>query len=99
FPPPFSAFPTRRSSDLVSSEADLAMAPVRVYILGPVAVQAATEIDEERRALATEIVVYLALHREGVHPTVLASAIWPRGVTAAVDRKSTRLNSSHVKSS
>lgn len=68
----------------VSSEADLAMAPVRVYILGPVAVQAATEIDEERRALATEIVVYLALHREGVHPTVLASAIWPRGVTAAV---------------
>src|SRR5690606_35951401 len=68
----------------VSSEADLAMAPARVYTLGPVAVQASTETDGGHRALATEIVVYLALHREGVHPTVLASAIWPRGVTAAV---------------
>jgi hypothetical protein len=61
---------------------------VRVYILGPVVVQARTEIEAERRALATEIVVHLALHREGVHPTVLAAAVWPRGVTAAV-REST----------
>ncbi|WP_051426174.1 BTAD domain-containing putative transcriptional regulator [Jiangella gansuensis] len=70
------------------TEAELATAPVRVYILGPVVVQAREEIEVERRALATEIVTYLALHRDGVHPTVLASAVWPRGVTAAV-REST----------
>ncbi|PZF80510.1 BTAD domain-containing putative transcriptional regulator [Jiangella anatolica] len=70
------------------SEAELATAPVRVYVLGPVVVQARTEIEAERRELATEIVVHLALHREGVHPTVLAAAVWPRGVTAAV-REST----------
>ncbi|PSL06777.1 hypothetical protein CLV30_102165 [Haloactinopolyspora alba] len=68
----------------VVAEADLATAPVRVYILGPVVVQARSEIEEERRALATEIIVHLALHREGVHPTVLASAVWPQGVTASV---------------
>ncbi len=68
----------------IVSEADLATAPVRVYILGPVVVQARQEIEEERRELATEIVVHLALHRDGVHPTVLASAVWPKGVTAAV---------------
>ncbi|NDL58920.1 hypothetical protein [Phytoactinopolyspora mesophila] len=64
--------------------AHLATAPVRVFVLGPVEVQAAQDIDPERRALATEMVVYLALHPEGVHPTVLAAALWPRGVTAAV---------------
>src|SRR5699024_9878308 len=53
--------------------AQLATAPVRVFVLGPVEVQCANEIEEERRALATEIMVYLALHRDGVHPTVLAS--------------------------
>ncbi|MGH3508382.1 MAG: hypothetical protein ACRDO2_14380 [Nocardioidaceae bacterium] len=25
--------------------------------------------------------VYLALHPEGVHPNVLAAALWPRGVS------------------
>jgi hypothetical protein len=64
--------------------AALATAPVRVYLLGPADVQAAGPIEAERRALATEIVVHLALHRGGVHPTVLAGAIWPRGVTQAV---------------
>ncbi len=64
--------------------AALATAPVRVFLLGPAEVQAAGSVEVERRALATEIVVHLALHREGVHPTVLAGAIWPRGVTQAV---------------
>ncbi|WP_166353147.1 BTAD domain-containing putative transcriptional regulator [Phytoactinopolyspora limicola] len=64
--------------------AHLATAPVRVFVLGPVEVQTGNEIDDERRALATEMVVYLALHPDGVHPTVLAAALWPRGVTAAV---------------
>jgi hypothetical protein len=35
-------------------------------------------------ALVTELVAYLALHPEGVHPTVLAGAVWPRGVTTDV---------------
>lgn len=64
--------------------AHLATAPVRVFVLGPVEVEAPNEIEPERRDLATEIVVHLALHPDGVHPTVLSGAIWPRGVTAAV---------------
>jgi hypothetical protein len=67
-----------------SDTARLATAPVRVFVLGPAEVQAPAEIEDARRELATEIVVHLALHREGVHPTVLAAAIWPRGVTAEV---------------
>jgi hypothetical protein len=61
-----------------------AKAPVSVQLLGPVQVAAAGEIEADRRALATEIVAYLALNPGGVHPTVLASAIWPRGVSDEV---------------
>jgi hypothetical protein len=64
--------------------AALATAPARVFLLGPAEVQASGPVDPDRRALATEIVVHLALHRDGVHPTVLAGAIWPHGVTQAV---------------
>ena len=64
--------------------ADLAAAPVRVQVLGAPRVHAPTELPQERVALATELVVHLALHPEGVHPTVLAGALWPRGVTAGV---------------
>ncbi|WP_165367975.1 hypothetical protein [Phytoactinopolyspora endophytica] len=64
--------------------ADLATAPVRVFILGPAEVQSASPIADDRRELATEIVVYLALHPEGVHPTVLSAAVWPRGVSGSV---------------
>jgi hypothetical protein len=39
--------------------AHLATAPVRVFVLGPVEVQCGNDIDDDRRALATEIVVYL----------------------------------------
>ncbi|EPH39461.1 BTAD domain-containing putative transcriptional regulator [Streptomyces aurantiacus] len=47
--------------------------------------------DGERSALLHEALALLLLHREGVHPRVLASALWPRGVTddvrdALVDR-------------
>lgn len=62
----------------------LATAAVRVFLLGPAEVQAPGPIDDERKELATEVVVHLALHREGVHPTVLAGAIWPGGVTTEV---------------
>ncbi len=59
-------------------------APVRVQVFGAPRVHAAGPIDPERVALATELVVFLALHPDGVHPNVLAAALWPRGVTPEV---------------
>jgi hypothetical protein len=38
----------------------------------------------ERGPLLHEALALLLLHREGVHPRVLASALWPRGVTEDV---------------
>ncbi|MDC7120333.1 hypothetical protein OMK64_02155 [Cellulomonas fimi] len=64
--------------------ADLAAAPVRVLVLGEPSVEAPGVVDESRRALLTELVVFLALHPEGVHANVLAAALWPGGVTAEV---------------
>lgn len=61
-----------------------AVMPVEVTLLGPVSVDAPGMIEPDRLALATEVVVYLATHPGGVHPNVLAGAIWPRGVTAGV---------------
>jgi len=52
-----------------------------VRVLGPVSVDAVGEIDDERRAQATEIVVCLALHPEGVHQRVLEGMLWPRGAS------------------
>lgn len=65
-------------------DATFAAAPVRVGILGPVTVRATGPMDPSRVPLAEEIVTYLAAHPGGVHPGVLAAAIWPRGVTHAV---------------
>ncbi len=61
-----------------------AQAAVRVSILGEVEVRAPGMIEAGRLPLFGEIVAYLALHPAGAHPTVLASAIWPRGVTSDV---------------
>lgn len=58
--------------------------PVEVTLLGPVAVRAPGDAEPDRLAIATEIVVYLAIHPGGVHPNVLTAAIWPRGVTPEV---------------
>ncbi|WP_243710779.1 bacterial transcriptional activator domain-containing protein [Actinomadura sp. KC216] len=57
---------------------------VDLRLLGPIEVEAPGPMDESRRELCTELLVYLAAHPEGVHPTVLSGAIWPRGVSAAV---------------
>jgi hypothetical protein len=57
---------------------------VEVSMLGQVAVRAPGGIEPNRVGAATEIVAFLAAHPEGVHPTVLTHAIWPRGVTADV---------------
>lgn len=65
-------------------DATFAAAPVRVGILGPVVVRATGPMDPSRVPLAAEVVSYLAAHPGGVHPGVLAAAIWPRGVTHAV---------------
>jgi hypothetical protein len=61
-----------------------AVTPVEVTLLGPVSVQASGQIEPDRLALATELVVYLAAHPGGVHPNVLTAALWPRGVTEEV---------------
>jgi len=54
--------------------------PAEVTVLGPVSVRAQGEIEPSMLPLATEIVVCLATHPAGVHPNVLARAIWPQGV-------------------
>ena len=73
------------------SAAALRSAPVRVQVLGPAVVVAPGAVDPERLPLLTEEVACLALHREGLHPRVLGSMIWPLGVTgdvvaASIDR-------------
>ncbi|MFS0886673.1 BTAD domain-containing putative transcriptional regulator [Aeromicrobium sp. 179-A 4D2 NHS] len=59
-------------------------ATARVGVLGPVAVEGPGDADDRRASVMTEIVTFLALHPEGVHPTVLAGAVWPLGVTPEV---------------
>jgi hypothetical protein len=58
--------------------------PVEVVLLGQVAVQAPGPLEPDRLALATELVVHLAAHPDGVHTNVLAGAVWPRGVSNEV---------------
>ena len=58
--------------------------PLDIQILGPIVVNATGPIEPARRAFATELVVYVATHPEGVHPAVLTSALWPRGAPAEV---------------
>jgi hypothetical protein len=65
-------------------DATFAAAPVRIGILGPIEVRASGPLDPSRVPLAAEVVTYIAAHPGGVHPGVLAAAIWPRGVTHAV---------------
>jgi Bacterial transcriptional activator domain len=59
-------------------------AAVEVRLLGPVEVRAPGALEEGRAEACTEALVYLATHPDGVHPTVLGGAVWPRGVSAAV---------------
>jgi hypothetical protein len=59
-------------------------AQVDVTLLGRTRVNAPGTIEPERLGLATELVVFLATHPGGVHPNVLAAAIWPRGATREV---------------
>jgi hypothetical protein len=56
--------------------------PVEASLLGQTGVQAPGPIEPDRLALATELVVHLAVHPDGVHTNVLTAAVWPRGVPA-----------------
>lgn len=69
---------------LLSPDSEAAEADVEVRILGTPAVDAPGPVDQERLELLTELVIYLALHRDGVHPRVLAAAVWPRGASEDV---------------
>ncbi|MEV0233301.1 BTAD domain-containing putative transcriptional regulator [Nonomuraea sp. NPDC050786] len=57
---------------------------VEIRILGPIQVTGLRPLEEGRMALATELLVYLATHPGGVHPSVLGGVLWPRGVQAMV---------------
>ena len=57
---------------------------VTVGLLGPVQVQAPGPLDEAARPLLTEVVVAVALHREGLHAQLLRALVWPRGVDDGV---------------
>lgn len=55
-----------------------------IRVMGGIAVRASGQMEDTRRDICTEVLVYLATHPGGVHPTVLSGAVWPRGVTAGV---------------
>ncbi len=55
-------------------------ADAEVRILGTPTVDAPGPVDPERIETLTELVVFLAAHRDGVHPGLVQAAIWPRGV-------------------
>ncbi|WP_405582711.1 BTAD domain-containing putative transcriptional regulator [Streptomyces sp. NBC_01190] len=57
---------------------------VYARLLGPFEIIGIEAPSAERGPLLNEALALLLLHREGVHPRVLASALWPRGVTEDV---------------
>ena len=71
-------------SPLTTDDGAFAVTEARIGFLGPITVRAPGAIDPGARALAEEIIAYLAAHPGGVHPAVLAGAIWPRGVSQSV---------------
>jgi hypothetical protein len=58
--------------------------PVEIGLLGPATIEAPGALEPDRLALATELVLYLAVHPAGVHLNVLTGAVWPRGVSPEV---------------
>ncbi|GAQ75486.1 BTAD domain-containing putative transcriptional regulator [Streptomyces turgidiscabies] len=54
---------------------------VYARLVGPYEIIGLDTPDGERSPLQHEALALLLLHREGVHPRVLSSALWPRGVT------------------
>ncbi|MEO3750013.1 BTAD domain-containing putative transcriptional regulator [Streptomyces sp. B6B3] len=54
---------------------------VYAQLMGGYELTGLSEPEPERAAQLREALAMLLLHREGVHPRVLASALWPRGVS------------------
>ncbi|MGH3424944.1 MAG: hypothetical protein ACRDO8_09455, partial [Nocardioidaceae bacterium] len=86
-PPSGGALRLDEVADVLAAESDVAdvagdEAAVRVELMGPVTVTAPNEVLPQRHDLLTEIVSYVALHRQGVHVNLIGAAIWPRGVSA-----------------
>ncbi|HWG27297.1 BTAD domain-containing putative transcriptional regulator [Actinospica sp.] len=59
---------------------------VFVRVLGQLETSGTGIAEAERAPLLNEALVFLLQHRDGVHPSVLAAALWPRGTTADVAR-------------
>ncbi|MET7987884.1 MULTISPECIES: BTAD domain-containing putative transcriptional regulator [unclassified Streptomyces] len=57
---------------------------VYARLVGPYEIIGLETPEGERSPLLHEALALLLLHREGVHPRVLSSALWPRGVTEDV---------------
>jgi Bacterial transcriptional activator domain len=57
---------------------------VFVRVLGELETSGTGMAELERAPLLHEALVFLLQHRDGVHPSVLAAALWPRGTTADV---------------
>jgi hypothetical protein len=53
-------------------------------LLGPLEITGVGIVEAERAPLMREALVFLLHHRDGVHPRVLAAALWPRGASADV---------------
>ncbi|MGY5048554.1 BTAD domain-containing putative transcriptional regulator [Streptomyces sp. 900105755] len=57
---------------------------VYARLVGPYEIIGLDTPEGDRSPLLHEALALLLLHREGVHPRVLSSALWPRGVTEDV---------------
>ncbi|MBS2552271.1 hypothetical protein KGQ19_35990 [Catenulispora sp. NL8] len=69
------------TAEAAALEAQLRVTPtVSVRLLGDLEITGAYgELDEDRVEQAAEALTFLMLHRDGVHPRVLTSALFPRG--------------------
>jgi len=76
--------PAQRAEDEPASPMGDQHAVVDIRILGPIEIDAPGPLEESRRAACTEVLIHLAAHPGGVHPTVLSGAVWPMGATAGV---------------
>ncbi|WP_322749095.1 MULTISPECIES: bacterial transcriptional activator domain-containing protein [unclassified Frankia] len=55
-----------------------------IRVLGTITIDAPGPLAPDRRDLLTELVVYLALHRNGIPTSDLKTAIWPHGASGEV---------------
>src|SRR5699024_12193953 len=93
-PPPFCSSPTRRSPDL-ESLARRSLSEVRATVTDLQHPDLAEQLDQAANALTA---AELSFHRPEALPrlTLVAQLSCGERVRGLVDRKSTRLNSSHV---